>query len=48
VRDIPRLGREVIYEAKVMRCLLKVISSTVRKYSGVEDVSFRDAPGIES
>jgi hypothetical protein len=48
VCDIARLGRKVVHEVKVMRVLLKLISSTAGNYSCVENMGFSHAPGIES
>ena len=47
LRDLACLGREMVYEVKVVRVLLKVISSSVREDSCVDDMSLSNAPGIE-
>src|SRR5260221_14015611 len=48
VRQIACLSGEMVHEVKIMRVLLKVISSSVRKYSRVHDVSFSHTPSIEA
>jgi hypothetical protein len=46
--DLACVGREVVYEVKVMSVLLKVISSSVGEYSCVDDMCLSHAPGIEA
>src|ERR1700694_2836232 len=46
--DIACLRCKVVHKVEVMGVLFKVISSTVGKYSRIEDVSFSDAPSVEA